>query len=75
MLTHSSEEEVRKQQRTIIYTIQTRSRNERDSGRPKRRSAHPRAGTQNASTNDYIGYLKGQENPDIHLLSLRIMYQ
>lgn len=39
----------------------------------KRRSAHPRACTQNVSTNDNMGYLKGQENPDIHLLSLHIM--
>lgn len=39
----------------------------------KRRSAHPRACTQNASTNDNIGYLKGQENPDIHLLIIHIM--
>lgn len=30
--------------------------------------ANCRVCTQNGSTNDNIGYLKGQENPDIHLL-------
>jgi len=39
----------------------------------KRIGAYPKACTQNASTNVNIGYLKGQENPDIHLLTLHIM--
>lgn len=39
----------------------------------QKRSAYLRACTQNASTNDNIGYPKGQESPDIPLLILHII--
>lgn len=45
----------------------------RETTAEQKRSAYLRACTQNASTNDKLGYLKGQESPDIPLLILHII--
>lgn len=57
--------------KSITYTIQPRNTNETTA--EQKRSAYLRACTQNASTNDNLDYLKGQESPDIPLLILHII--
>lgn len=74
MLTHSSRGEVRLQKSEEPSFIQSNSETEmKETTAEQKRSAYVRACTQSASTNDNLGYLKGQENPDIPLLKLHII--